>query len=58
MLKRWRIDTSNMDRQWREADKDGKGQVLFVEFVDWAFNEQLDLDDDDDGEEGAYEPPT
>ena len=58
MLKRWRIGTSNMDRQWREADKDGKGQVLFVEFVDWAFNEQLDLDDDDDGEEGAYEPPT
>lgn len=58
MLKRWRIDTSNMDQQWREADKDGKGQVLFVEFVDWAFNEQLDLDDDDDGEEGAYEPPT
>ncbi len=58
MLKRWRIGTSNMDRQWRKADKDGKGQVLFVEFVDWAFNEQLDLDDDDDGEEGAYKPPT
>jgi len=48
MLSRWNIDTTNMDQLWKEADKDGKGQVLFVEFVDWAFNKRLDLDDDDD----------
>ena len=38
---------SNPENQWREADKDGKGQVLFIEFVNWAYNKHLDLDDDD-----------
>ena len=47
MLNKWGIDTSNMEQQWKEVDKDGKGQVLFVEFVSWAFNKKLDLDDDD-----------
>jgi len=27
-----------MEKQWKQADKDGKGQVLFIEIVDWAFN--------------------
>jgi hypothetical protein len=22
---------------WREADSDGKGMVLFIEFADWAI---------------------
>ena len=48
MLKKWGIDTSNMEQQWKEVDTDGKGQVLFIEFVGWAFNQKLDLDDDDD----------
>lgn len=43
-----------MDKQWKEADKDGKGQVLFIEFVNWAFNQKLDLDDDDDADD--FEP--
>jgi transposase len=25
MLKKWGIDTTNMDQQWKEADVDGKG---------------------------------
>lgn len=40
-----------MEKQWKDADKDGKGQILFVEFVDWAFKNKLDLDDDDDADE-------
>lgn len=51
ILKKWGIDTTNMDQQWKEADVDGKGQVLFIEFVHWAFNKHLDLDDDDDADD-------
>lgn len=47
-MKQWGIDMSNPDKQWKSADKDGKGQVLFGEFVNWAFNGSLDMDDNDD----------
>jgi len=50
LLKIWGIDTSNLDQEWKDADKDGKGQILFEEFVNWAFKKQLDLEDDDDGD--------
>lgn len=39
-----------MEKQWKQADRDGKGQVLFIEFVSWAFTQNLDLDDDDDAD--------
>lgn len=42
---------SQPENEWRQADKDGKGQVLFNEFVSWAFNRHLDLDDDDDADD-------
>jgi len=45
-----------MEKQWKEADKDGKGQVLFIEFVNWAFNKKLDLDDDDNADEFGDNP--
>jgi len=45
-----------MEKQWKEADKDGKGQVLFVEFVNWAFNKKLDLDDDDNADDFESAP--
>lgn len=51
MLQRWGIDTRNLDQEWKEADKDGKGQVLFEEFVNWAFAKQLDLDNDDNADD-------
>jgi len=25
LLSKWGIDTANMEKQWKEADKDGKG---------------------------------
>ena len=40
-----------MEQQWKEADRDRKGQVLFIEFVNWAFNKKLDLDDDDNADD-------
>jgi hypothetical protein len=36
-MKDWTIDVSNPDALWREADSDGKGMVLFIEFADWAI---------------------
>ena len=37
VMKDWAIDVSNPDALWREADSDGKGMVLFIEFADWAI---------------------
>ncbi len=53
MLEKWGIDMSNPEKQWREADRDGGGQILFIEFCDWAIKRQLDLDDDDDDDNDA-----
>jgi len=39
-----------MELQWKSVDSDGKGQVLFIEFVNWAFTNKLDLDNDDDAD--------
>jgi len=46
-----------MEKKWKEVDKDGKGQVLFVEFVDWAYKNKLDLDDDDNADNFEGAPP-
>jgi hypothetical protein len=48
MFIKWGIDMSEPKKLWKEADKDGAGQVLFVEFVEWAIEKNLDLEDDDD----------
>jgi len=48
MLEKWGIDMSQPEKQWKEADRDGGGQILFIEFVSWAIKKNLDLDDDDD----------
>ena len=47
-LEKWGIDMSQPEKQWKEADRDGGGQILFIEFVNWAIRKSLDLDDDDD----------
>jgi hypothetical protein len=36
-MKEWGIDVSNPDDLWKQADKDGHGMILFIEFVDWAI---------------------
>ena len=36
------------EKQWKEADADGFGKILFDEFANWAIKKNLDLDDDDD----------
>ena len=50
-LERWNIDMSNPEAQWKVADRDGGGMILFIEFCSWAIKNNLDLDDDDDDDE-------
>ncbi|KAL7543261.1 hypothetical protein ACHAXR_012763 [Thalassiosira sp. AJA248-18] len=47
-MAKWGIDMSDPQAQWKECDANGGGQVLFVEFCDWAIKKNLDLEDDDD----------
>ena len=47
-LEKWGINMSNPEKSFREADKDGGGMILFIEFCDWAIKKSLDLEDDDD----------
>ena len=44
----WGIDMSNPEAQWKKADTDGGGKILFMEFCDWAIKNQVALEDDDD----------
>ena len=34
--------------EFDSIDKNGGGQILFNEFVDWALSKNLDLEDDED----------
>ena len=38
-------------KEWIDAN--GGGMLLFDEFADWALKKHLDLEDDDDFEDGA-----
>ena len=35
-MQKWGIDMKNPENQWKSADSDGKGMVLFDEFIEWA----------------------
>ena len=48
ILESWGIDMSNPEAQWKKADSDGGGMILFIEFCDWAIKNQIDLTEDDD----------
>ena len=47
IMQKWGIDMKDPIKQWKSADKDGKGQILFIEFVEWATKISLDTDFDD-----------
>lgn len=42
---------SDPEAQWKEADSDQGGMILFDEFCEWAINKNLNLEDDDDEDE-------
>lgn len=48
LMNKWGLKITNPAASFKEADKDGHGMILFVEFCDWAIRKNLDLEDDDD----------
>ena len=52
-LKKWGIDVAeeNAEAEFAVIDDNGGGYVLFDEFIHWALERNLDLDDDDDFED-------
>ena len=48
-----------MEAEFDNIDKNGGGQILFSEFVDWAIEKDLDVEDDvepeDQMEEGKHD---
>ena len=42
----WVGPIESMEEEFDKIDKNGGGQVLFSEFVDWALEKDLDIEDD------------
>ena len=40
-----------METEYQKIDTNGGGQILFSEFIEWALDKNLDLEDDIDYEE-------
>ena len=46
-MEKWNI-SGDSEELFKEADADGKGMILFIEFCEWAIRKNLDIDTDDD----------
>ena len=44
----WVGPVEDMSEEFDKIDKNGGGQILFSEFVDWALEKNLDIEDDID----------
>ena len=42
----WVGPVEDLDAEFAKIDKNGSGQILFSEFVDWAIEKDLDIEDD------------
>jgi hypothetical protein len=51
----WGVHVDDVEAAFNEIDSDGHGMILFDEFSNWAIAKHLDLEDDDEHEEGAVE---
>ena len=52
-IESWGVKITNPEAEFKAIDKNGGGMLLFDEFADWALKKHLDLEDDDDFEDGA-----
>ena len=48
MLEKWVGEINDPEKTFKKIDKNGGGMILFDEFCDYAWERNLDLDDDDD----------
>ena len=55
MLKQWGVNVApdQVEAEFKLIDTNGGGIVLFDEFADWAIKKELDLEDDDDFDDGT-----
>ena len=42
----WVGPIEDLEAEFAKIDKNGGGQILFGEFVDWALEKDLDIEDD------------
>jgi len=47
-LEKWVGPIDDLEAEFDKIDVNGGGQILFSEFVDWALEKNLDIEDDDD----------
>merc|ERR1712079_392556 len=45
-IEKWVGPVEDMGAEFDKIDKNGGGQILFGEFVDWALEKDLDIEDD------------
>ena len=45
-VEKWVGEIEDMDAEFDKIDANGGGQILFNEFVDWALEKNLDIEDD------------
>lgn len=50
VVEKWVGPIDDMGQEFDSIDKNGGGQILFNEFVDWALDKNLDIEDDVDKE--------
>ena len=48
IIEKWVGKLDNPEKEFKQIDRNGGGQILFDEFCDWSCKKNLDLDDDDD----------
>ena len=44
----WVGPISDINAEFDQINKDGGDEILFTEFIDWALEKDLDIEDDDD----------
>merc|ERR1712093_535549 len=54
MLERWVGPIMDIEAEFEKVDSDGHGMILFKEFAEWAIEKGLDLEDDDDYDQGNF----
>merc|ERR1711915_638714 len=47
-IERWVGPVEDLNEEFDKIDANGGGQILFSEFVDWALERNLDIEDDVD----------
>ena len=53
-LIQWVGTIDDLEAEFDAIDVNGGGQILFNEFVDWASQKNLDIEEDDDQNDDIY----